>query len=245
MPRYLFIPRRRRGLLAMLSFTLLAAVGGAVLLSNSPQQDSSPAPPTTAISGPPWLYGSSTARFTLVVYADFECPYCQAYIPQLMRWVKSNPDVALQWHHLPLAAHEPAASREAQLAECFAETGSAPMFWEAVEWIYGHTRGNGQGVAESSSPPGLSTATQACMKSEQAAAIVRTQTEEATAAGITATPTLRLLDGETGRTLKLEGAVDDDVLLSALDWLSSVPIVNDEESTPLRMPVEDVSDTTR
>lgn len=140
MPRYLFIRRRRRGLFAILSVAILAAVGGAVLLSNSPQQDSPPpAPPATAISGPPWIYGDSTARFTLVVYADFECPYCQAYIPQLMRWVKTNPEVALQWHHLPLAAHEPVASREALLAECFGEAGGAPMFWEAVEWIYTHS----------------------------------------------------------------------------------------------------------
>nr|WP_277425496.1 DsbA family protein [Pseudomonas chlororaphis] len=194
---------------------------------------------------PPWVYGNSTARFTMVLYADFECPYCQAYIPQLMRWVKVNPDVALRWHHLPLAAHEPVASREALLAECFGETGGAPMFWDAVEWIYAHTQGNGQGVVESNNPPGLSSARQACMNDERAAAIVRTQTEEATAAGITATPTLRLLDGETGRTLKLEGAVDDDVLLSALDWLSSAPIVNREENTPPRMFVDDVGDMPR
>nr|WP_051519211.1 DsbA family protein [Pseudomonas chlororaphis] len=229
----------------MLSLTLLAGVGGAFLLSNSPQQDSPPAPPTTTVSGPPWVYGNSKARFTLVIYADFECPYCQAYIPQLMRWVKTNPDVALQWRHLPLAAHEPAASREARLAECFGETGGASMFWQAVDWIYTHTRGNGQGVAESSNPHGLSAATQACMKNERATVIVRTQTEEATAAGITATPTLQLLDGKTGRTLKLEGAVDDDVLLSALDWMSSTPIVNGEESTPPRMPADDVGDMPR
>ncbi|MDF6002597.1 hypothetical protein P4050_35400 [Pseudomonas aeruginosa] len=46
------------------------------------------------------------------------------------------------------------------------------------------------------------------------------QAAEAATGGINVTPTLRLKDSRTGRMLKLEGAVDQDTLLSALDWLS-------------------------
>src|SRR5690606_8496100 len=35
--------------------------------------------------GPPWLYGLADARFTVVGYADLECPYCRAYFPALKR----------------------------------------------------------------------------------------------------------------------------------------------------------------
>ncbi|MEI0762843.1 disulfide bond formation protein DsbA, partial [Pseudomonas aeruginosa] len=59
-----------------------------------------------------------------------------------------NADVALQWHHQPLAAHEPAASAEARLAECAAEAGGHAAFWQAVEWVYAHTRSDGLGLPD-------------------------------------------------------------------------------------------------
>src|SRR5258708_3921169 len=40
--------------------------------------------------GPPWIYGKGDARFTLVEYADLECPYCQAYFPIVRRWIDAN-----------------------------------------------------------------------------------------------------------------------------------------------------------
>ncbi|WP_425529941.1 hypothetical protein [Stenotrophomonas maltophilia] len=41
--------------------------------------------------------------------------------------------------------------------------------------------------------------------------------------GINATPTVRLDDGLTGKSLLLHGPVEGDALLSALDLVSSVP----------------------
>lgn len=88
------------------------------LVSRTPGESSapSPAPVSTAqVAGPPWQMGNPEGRFTLTLYADLECPFCREYFPQLKRWVGNNTDVALQWHHQPLAAHEPAASAEARL----------------------------------------------------------------------------------------------------------------------------------
>ena len=45
-------------------------------------------------------------------------------------------------------AHEPAASAEARLAECAAEAGGHAAFWQAVEWVYAHTRSDGQGLPD-------------------------------------------------------------------------------------------------
>ncbi|MBN3849441.1 DsbA family protein [Paraburkholderia sp. Ac-20342] len=244
MPRYLFIRRRRRGLLAMLSLAVLVGAGGALLLSSRQQQADSPATLAVAASGPPWIYGKSSARFTLVAFADFECPYCQTTIPRLLRWVQENPDVALQWHHLPLPAHEPMASQEASLAECRGQVAGSAAFWDTVVWIYAHTRGNGQGPAES--PPNSGAGMQACLASGRAAEVVRSQADAATDEGITATPTLRLLDRETGRSLKLEGAVDEDVLLSALDWLSLPPdTVEGTEVGSAKTPAADAGEIPR
>lgn len=110
----------------------------------APGDSAQPAPPL--LQGPPWTHGRSDARFTITVYADLECPFCQTYVPELVRWIDTHPDVNLQWQHLPLAMHEPAASREARLAECAGETQGHAGFWQAVAWIYSHTQAEGRGV---------------------------------------------------------------------------------------------------
>src|SRR5690606_1556557 len=89
--------------------------------------DASPAAAAT-----PGLDRRIAARFTLIEYPDLERPYCQAYFPILMRWIDANPDVNWQWHHLPLAMHDPVATHQARLVECAGETGGHAAFWDAV-----------------------------------------------------------------------------------------------------------------
>ncbi|MDA8454280.1 thioredoxin domain-containing protein [Acidovorax sp. GBBC 3334] len=178
-----------------------------------------PAPPLPL--GPPWTHGRSDARFTITVYADLECPYCQTYIPQLVRWIDATPDVHLQWQHLPLTRHEPAASREARLAECAGETQGHAGFWQAVSWIYANTRADGRGVPADARYPGETPALQSCLDSPRPQAIVQQQAQQAQRDGIGGTPTLRLKERQTGRSVVLSGATSADALLSAIDLLAS------------------------
>jgi protein-disulfide isomerase len=179
------------------------------------------ASPGPAHAGPPWIYGTESARFTLVEYADLECPYCQEYFPILRRWIDAHPEVNWQWHHLPLSVHEPATSREARIAECAGETGGRAAFWQAVAWIYQHTRSDGQGLPTDVQYPHKSTALQTCLDSRRPDALIRTEAEEAARDNIVVTPTLRLLDHQTSKTLVLHGPVEGDALLSAIDLLAA------------------------
>ncbi|WP_435380223.1 thioredoxin domain-containing protein [Burkholderia sola] len=185
-----------------------------------------PALPSAPVSGspravPPWLLGNPDGRFTLTLYADLECPFCRSYFPLLKRWVSSNADVALQWHHLPLAAHEPAASAEARLAECAAESGGQTAFWQTIEWVYAHTRSNGQGLPDGLRYPGLTPAIEQCLASERPDAVIRAQAVESITGGVTATPSVRLQDRETGKAILLVGPIEGDALLSAMDMLAT------------------------
>ncbi|MEW9900484.1 thioredoxin domain-containing protein [Chitinivorax sp. PXF-14] len=201
---------------------------------------STPSPPATP-SGPPWRYGRPGARFTVVEYADLECPFCRTYFPVLKRWIDGHPEVNWQWHHLPLAMHEPAASAEARLVECIGETGGGAAFWQAVDWVYARTRGDGQGLPEGLHYPDLTPATQQCLDSDRPDAMIRAQAAEAAKNGVTATPALQLRDRETGRTLLLHGPVEGDALLSALDLLAA----GAEPSRTPDMPAASVGDMPR
>ena len=49
------------------------------------------------------LYGSPTAKDKIVVFSDPICPFCQSYMPKIMKAVKENPSkIALYYYHFPL-----------------------------------------------------------------------------------------------------------------------------------------------
>lgn len=175
--------------------------------------------PRTQTSGPPWRYGRAGARFTVVEYADLECPYCRAYFPLLRRWIDEHPDVNWEWRHLPLAMHEPAASAEARLVECVGQERGAAAFWQALAWVYAHTRGDGQGLPGGQRYPGLTTAVQRCAAGDRVGRRIRGQADAAARDGVVGTPTLRLEDRTSGQMLLLSGPVEGDALLSAVDLL--------------------------
>lgn len=214
------IARRLPWMLAIASVLGAGALFALHARSHEAQQGAPSMTESPSKAGPPWIYGRRDARFTVIEYADLECPYCRAYFPVLRRWIDAHPDVDWQWRHLPLPMHQPAALGEARLAECAGEVGGAAAFWNAVAWIYGHTRGDGQGLPANARLPFAGVTMQRCLDSSRPDDIVRGQAAEATRAGIAATPTLRLLDRRTGRMLLLPGPADGDTLLSAIDLLA-------------------------
>ncbi|CAJ9346360.1 DsbA-thioredoxin family protein [Burkholderia pseudomallei] len=206
------LARRRVVLSAIVGIAILAVIATLVGVWHR-----SPSPSTTA---PPWVYGNRQARYTLIEYADLECPYCKAYFPVLKAWIDAHPDVNWQWQHRPLAIHELAATREARLAECAGRTNGNEGFWRAVAWIYANTRGNGEGLPASALFPDTSPKLKACLENPDVGKAIQAQTEIASRAGIDATPTVKLVDRSSGKAIVLEGTIDGDALLSAMDWLA-------------------------
>jgi len=168
---------RRHPRIGLLIVVTIAVASWMLLRAPQPATESMPlaaaGSEASKPAGPPWLYGRADARFTVVGYADLECPYCRAYFPALKRWIDAHPEVNWQWHHLPLSMHEPAATAGARLAECAGETGGHATFWQAVAWLYSNTRGDGQGPPEGLRYPDLTPAMQGCLDSERPDAVIR------------------------------------------------------------------------
>ncbi len=52
------------------------------------------------------LYGSSEAKYKLLVFSDPQCPFCMDFVPDVMEFVKKHPNTfALYYYHLPLVIH--------------------------------------------------------------------------------------------------------------------------------------------
>lgn len=215
--------KRQTLLAAAMVVTVIAAISGSLTRSPSGAVHTpspAPRPENRNPVGPPWTYGRPDTRFTLVEYADLECSYCRAYFPVLRQWIDANPEVNWQWHHLPLSMHDPAATQVAHVAECVGETSGNTAFWNAIAWIYQHPRGSRAALAEPQSPI-VSAAVRSCLDTGDLLSRIRAQAAAAAREGISVTPTLRLVDNETGNTLTLQGVIEGDALLSAIDRLTS------------------------
>ncbi len=83
------------------------------------------------LSGSP-SKGPPNAPITIVEWADFECPACQAATPVLNEFVKSNKDVRLVFKNYPLDMHEnaEAAARAAMAAD------KQGKFWEMHQALF-------------------------------------------------------------------------------------------------------------
>lgn len=241
-------PRRWRRRSWGLGAALVAAALSWMLVQPPREAGHPPVPPTEAArsDGHPWRLGNADARFTATLYADLECPYCKEYSPKLRQWLSTQQDVSLHWHHLPLAAHEPAASAEARLAECAGETAGHAGFWKAADWVYAHTRSDGQGVPDGLRYPELTPAIEQCLASDRPDTAIRQQSAEAAKSGVTATPSLRLHDRVTGKSILLQGPVEGDALLSAMDMLAAGEPASDPAPNPTsEMPADVVGDMPR
>jgi hypothetical protein len=80
------------------------------------------------------------------------------------------------------------------------------------------------------------------LASERPETLIRAQAEEATKGGVTATPSLRLHDRQTSQAVLLQGPIEGDALLSAMDMLAA-----EDAAAPLatEMPADVVGDMPR
>lgn len=77
--------------------------------------------------------GAANAPYTIVEYADFECPHCKLASGVVDQLVKANPGkVRIVYKHFPLSFH-PMAKRAAAAAEAAGKQG---RFWEMHDAIF-------------------------------------------------------------------------------------------------------------
>ena len=78
--------------------------------------------------------GAPDAPYELVMYGDFECPYCAASQSILARVRKRlGADLRFAFRHLPLESVHPHARHAAEAAEAAAAQG---FFWEMHDALY-------------------------------------------------------------------------------------------------------------
>jgi protein-disulfide isomerase len=160
------------------------------------------------------IFGNTTAPVSLIVYADFECPYCKLFHQTSKNIVKEyNGAVNLVYRHFPLNLHNPGAQKQAEGSECANEQGGHSAFWNFTDAIYARTKSNGNGFPLTNLAPlakelGLDAEVfQRCLDTSKYEARVREDFLEGSGIGITGTPASILLHNQTGEAVLRPGAL--------------------------------------
>jgi protein-disulfide isomerase len=113
------------------------------------------------------LKGDKNAKIVLVVYSDFQCPFCASFHPTVNDFLAKYPDVALVFRNLPLDFHQFATER-AKAGECAAKLGGPNAFWTYTDAVFGASDLNNVDLAEIGTKIGLNSASfDECIKSTE------------------------------------------------------------------------------
>jgi protein-disulfide isomerase len=151
-----------------------------------------------ALRGDEALLGDPNAPYTVVEFADFECPACAQVTPLVHELVARNPQVKVVFKHYPLSnicnsnigrEFHLNACRAAYAAECARQQG---RFWDLTHLMMkNQTELDPDGINFMAGQVGLDIPTlTACMESPDTQERIRQDIAAATTAGVEGTPAL-------------------------------------------------------
>ncbi len=136
------------------------------------------------------VLGKADAKYTIVEFSDFQCPYCSRVVPEVEKVVKDNPNVKLVFKHFPLSFH-PVAFNAAVATVCAKQQGK---FWEYHDMLFKNQKTlSDENITKYAKNLKLDMrAFEICIKSPAATKLVKNDMKIAESLGIQGTPTLFL-----------------------------------------------------
>jgi len=159
-------------------------------------------PPPVALSTD-HTRGDPSARTTIIVYTDFQCPFC-AKLHSSLRTLMQKARVRVIYRHFPLDGH-PLAFRAAEASECADEQG---RFWDYGDALFARQKGMQISTfKEIAASIGLDTREfESCLSSERYKQRIILQREDGNRRKILGTPAL-FINGK-----RFNGAIPEDQL---------------------------------
>jgi len=155
------------------------------------------------LEGEPVL-GQEDAPVTMVVYEDFECPFCKRFEEGAVKQIESNyvdsGQVKVVWKDRPLTQLHPWAEPAAAAAECVYREGGDEAFWNVKDKVFANQESIETSNVESkikswASEEGVSeSAVQSCIDNDNPMEEVNADSTEGEELGASGTPTA-FIDG--------------------------------------------------
>lgn len=194
----------------------------------NPTRRPEPALPTKPISlAGAQLRGDKGAKVGLVVYSDFQCPFCGKFaretLPAIEKQYVDSGKVLLAFRQFPLPIHQFAQ----QAAEASACAGRQGKFWEFHDQLFANQdKLDPSSLRDRADKLGLQGRLFAgCLDAGETASLVQTDKTGGTPLGVTGTPTFlvgpMLPDGTLHVSQRFSGALPLSQFQSVLDRFTS------------------------
>lgn len=184
------------------------------LVPSNPNDDQAPTDPVVVSIDDDPILGDKNAPLTLIEFSDYECPFCKKSFTDLLPDLKKNyidtGKVKLVYRDLPLDFHAN-AQKEAEAAECARSLSNDVMYFKFHDQIFTKTTSGGTGLALTELPAiakdlGLNVGQfQQCLDSDKFAEEVKKDMADASAVGISGTPSFIL--GASNKDGKVTGKI--------------------------------------
>jgi protein-disulfide isomerase len=206
-----------------------AAARAPVAPTRPPVRPAPPMPAEPVSIADAALKGSPQARVALVIYSDFECPFCARFAndtwPALDGKYVTTGKVRTAFRHLPIESIHPSAVKAAEASECAGRQG---QFWPMHDVLFRNPKQLGEAnLPAYAQQIGLNVAAfQTCLDGA-ATAKVRADAAGAAALGIAGTPAFLIgviqPDGRVKVTDRIAGARPLLAFETALDKVLALP----------------------
>ena len=166
-----------------------------------------------SLDGTEPVYGNPDAKYTVVEFADFECPYCGMVAPELKKFIDESNDVKLLFKHYPLSSlcNENVA-REGHTNACAAAIASDCAGKQGKFWEFNATAFKNQKYLSRDDLLFLAeriqldtAALSKCMNDPAMLDGVKSDIKSADAAGLSGTPSLFLRGFDGSKWVKIDG----------------------------------------
>ena len=195
---------------------------GTPLVDNTQPSDTTPTPepepePTAlpAVTANEHISGNKNADVTMILYTDFECPYCGSFHPTFKQAVTEyKTKVRFVVRHYPLSFH-PQAEPAAEAAECASEQGK---FWEFIDKLFENQSSlSADFYKKLAGDLKLNlTKFQSCLDSDKTLSLIRSQADGGGKAGVSGTPAPFII-AKDGSITPIRGAQPYSVVKQAID----------------------------
>lgn len=157
------------------------------------------------------ILGEKNARFSLIEYSDFICPFCKKLHPTAQALVTQYKG-QLNWvlRNFPLSIHEPLSTDTAIAAECVAKTSNNDAYWKFADSMMADQANQNRDAAyygKMGMAAGAdSSKVMDCFTKRETEKIVTDGVNEGMNVGVNGTPASYILDSKTGETFSISGA---------------------------------------
>lgn len=155
------------------------------------------------------IFGNAQANITLVVFIDFECPFCRSAFPSFENIRDQyGPAVRIVFKHFPISSIHPRATNAALAAQCAHEQDA---FWDYYRLLFEEKQLSDAALVQYAAQLSLNTEKFAgCVASEKYMPHINQDLQDGIAVGVRGTPTYAL------NQRRLEGVVEPD------DWNTAI-----------------------